>query len=65
MLQREPQEHKQSEQEQQPLESLQQVHPMVETEPAAITMATLQQVAIVQRTAIQIVVLVILDSGRI
>jgi len=65
MLQREPREHKQSEPGQQPLESLQQVHPMVETVPAAITMATHQQVTSVQRTAIQIVVLVILDSGQI
>ena len=65
MLQREPQEHKQSEPEQQPLESLQQVHPMIETELLAITVATHQQGTSVQRTAIQIVVLVILDSGQI
>ena len=45
-------------------ESLQEIHLMVVPKAIAITVAALQQVAIVQRTVIQIVVLAALASGQ-
>ena len=64
MLHREQQVHKKSKQEQHSPRNLQEIHFMVVMKAIAITVAELQQFAIVQRKVIQIVVLAVLASGQ-